>query len=882
MSAKACVIGNGSRQDCRWFRIAVRRPDQGRIHCRSFPNADDFRADVTHLVKRFVASDAPAIAALARSGLLIIATSKRVREKRSSSQSCPVLCSSLTRRIAISMFVTILFAAGIATAEEPTFDTTTNAFLKKHCLRCHSDSKQEGDFRVDSLDRDFSNPVAAQKWSEVLFRINAGEMPPPDEKQPNSKEIGHVADVISKQIRDGAATRMAKRGPVQLYRLSRSEYAHTVYDLLGVVFDVEAPGAFNEDPRWQGFDRVGALLSVAPSHVERYFAAANTVVEQAFPEKPVSSKTVRKHVGGGAESDGKRRLLQLGEGWSFSIAHPGRYRIRVRASGLPAFTGRAPRLSLWHKHHKRSFGDRTLDAAEDAPQTLEFEGLFPAAQYEIRNHARTKKHANGGIQLFRNEVIDAEQGLASLTGRERSPWTKVIDENGKPTTPLLLIDWVEIDGPLLTEADNAKRSNVIPEGDAERAEQRADLQRFAERAWRRPVTLDEIEPYVQLVAAEREAGESFRDAYRSALAAILVSRSFFNLEQGSPNENRRHLTDFELASRLSYFLWSSMPDDELLNAARDGKLTSPKGLSEQLERMLVDSKIDRFLDSFPKQWLQLHRVGMFQPDPGLYPNYGPDLEESMVRETTEYFAEMFRKNLPLREAIDSNWTMLDRRLALHYGVSQPATPTMSRVEVPSDSGRGGILTHASTLSLTSDGTRHRPVHRGAWLSETILAYTPPPPPPNVDPLEPVTVSETKTTIRSRLEAHATDANCVSCHAKIDPFGLAFENFDAIGRWRDVERVEGGQGDNPPVDASGTLPDGRTFSGPREFKKLLAANEKRLAYAFVEQLATYALRRVTTIDDEEQLQAIVNSAKEDGYGVRTLIRALVTSELFRQR
>ena len=799
------------------------------------------------------------------------------------SQCRQSLQSSITRRAAMLVVVPFLWANSTTNGHEATFDATTRSFLKAYCLHCHGESKQEGDFRIDKLERDFSNSVTAMKWSEVLFRINAGEMPPPDEKQPAPKEIGHIADLISAEIREGAATRMAQRGPIQLYRLSRQEYAHTVYDLLGVVFDVEAPGAFTEEPRWQGFDRVGALLPVAPSHIERYFDAATTVVEQAFPERPVHAKTIRKHASGGADSDGQRRLLQLGEGWSFSIAHPGRYRIRVRASGLPAFTGRTPRLSLWHKHHKRTYGDRALDAAEDAPETLEFEALFPAAQYEIRNHARTKKHANGGIQLFRNEVIDAQLGLASLTGGHRSPWTKVVDESGAPTMPLLLIDWVEIDGPLLCEADKPKRSHVIPAEESGRAEQRRSLQRFAERAWRRPVSQNEIEPYAQLVFAECQAGEAFRDAYRSALVGILVSHSFFNLELGSPIENRLYLTDFELASRLSYFLWSSIPDDELLKAARDGKLTSsPKGLSEQLDRMVADSKIDRFLDSFPKQWLQLHRVGMFQPDPGLYPQYGPDLEESMVHETTKYFAEMFRHDLPLREAVDSNWTMLDRRLALHYGVPEPPQLEMKRVELTSDSGRGGILTHASILSLTSDGTRHRPVHRGAWLSEVILGYTPPPPPPNVDPLEPVTGDEEKTTIRSKLEAHATEANCVSCHAKIDPFGLAFENFDAIGRWRDVERVDGGRGANPAVDASGTLPDGRKFSGPQEFKQLLAAEEERLANAFVKQLATYALRRVTTVDDEAQLRAIVNAASEDGYGVQSLLRELVTSELFRRR
>ena len=346
--------------------------------------------------------------------------------------------------------------------------------------------------------------------------------------------------------------------------------------------------------------------------------------------------------------------------------------------------------------------------------------------------------------------------------------------------------------------------------------------------------------------------------------------------------NREQLNDFELASRLSYFLWSSMPDGKLFAAARSGRLRSPETLAAELERMIADPKFDRFVDSFPKQWLQLHRVGMFQPDPGLYPEYGPWLEESMIAETTAYFAEMFRNDAPIRQAIDSNWTMMNSRLALHYGLPRPQRRGMTRVELTADSGRGGILTHASILSLTSDGTRHRPVHRGAWVSEAILAYTPPPPPPNVDPIEPVTGQQPKVTIRSKLEAHATSPNCVSCHAKIDPLGLAFENFDAIGRWRDVERVEGGVGDHPPVDASGRLPDGRTFDGPVEFKKLLAADEQHLAEAFLEQLATYALRRVMTVDDVEQLRATAESTSDEDYGVQSLVRGLVMSDLFRKR
>jgi len=784
--------------------------------------------------------------------------------------------SALTALVAAAFLLT----AATATAGEtslPGFEKTATDFLQTHCTRCHDESKQKGKFRLDKLGTDFADPATAEKWSEVLFRINAAEMPPKEEPQPTAKELGGIAEVLARKISEGSAARMARRGPVQHYRLSRQEYAHTIHDLLGVVFDVEAPGALNEDTRWHGFDRIGAMLAVAPSHIERYFEAADAVVALAFPDQEVVSKVDRRIVG-----EGKRQLLQLGEGWTFSVKSPGRYRIRIRASGLPAFSGLPPRLSLWHTHHRRSFAGAYLTTPETEPATLEFAGLFPAGTYEVRNHGRTQRAVNGSIALFRNEKIDAAKPVASLTAGQRSPWTKVVDENGKPTMPLLLVDWVEVEGPLLTAEDRAKCDGVFPADENKPEEWRRGLRRFAERAWRRPVTESEIERFAALVAAEREAGESFHSAYRSALAAVLVSRRFLSLEEGDPDKNRPQIDGFELASRLSYLLWSSMPDERLFASARSGDLRSPDKLAQEFDRMIADPKAARFLDSFPKQWLQLHRVGMFQPDSKLYPDYDPWLEESMVLETTASFAELFRNDRPLREAFDSNWTMLNARLARHYGLPPSSSADLTRVTLKPESGRGGLLTHASILSLTSDGTRHRPVHRGAWLSEAILAFTPPPPPPNVDPLEPVPADKPKTTIRAQLQAHATSANCVSCHAKIDPLGLAFENFDAIGRWRETERVQGGTGDDPRVDASGVLPDGRTFANAAEFKKLIAADERRLAEAFVEQLATYALRRVMTVDDKDQLRAIVAASKEAHYGVRSLIRALVLSELFRKR
>ena len=755
-------------------------------------------------------------------------------------------------------------------------DVSSRAFFKVHCLRCHDSEKQKGKFRLDNLSTDFTNPLIAEKWSEVRFRVNAGEMPPEEEKQPSANEIGGVVDELTRRIREGSAARLAKRGLLEHYRLSRQEYANTVFDLLGVVYDVEAPGTFNEDPRLHGFDRIGSKLSVAPSHVERYLEAAEAVVGQALADSDTRTKTDRNSAG-----EGKRRLLQLGEGWGFDLKHSGRYRLRIRASGLPAFSGRIPRLSIWHRHHKRSFDGVDLVATEDDPELIEFEGLFPSGGYDIRNHARTRNHANGAYKLFRNQTIDATNAVATLKTRHPSPWTKVVDEQGRPVMPLLLVDWIEIEGPLKTEADLAKRKGLLPTDKTNANEIRSCLKQFAERAWRRPVPDAEMEQYVKLIAAEQEAGESFKSAYRAALASMLVSRSFFNIEEGSPNEKRAMVNDFELASRLSFFLWSSMPDEPLFAAARSGKLHRPDILEQQVDRMLADPKITRFLESFPVQWLQLHRVGMFQPDPKLYPEYDPWLEESMVLETTAYFAELFNENLPLREAIDSDWTMLNSRLAIHYGLTGPHPRGVTRVTLGPETGRGGILTHASILSLTSDGTRHRPVHRGAWVSEAILAHTPPPPPPNVDPLEPVVGDKPKTTIRTQLEAHATDPNCVSCHSKIDPLGLAFENFDAIGRWRTTERVQGGVGDDPLVDASGKLPDGRNFANPAEFKQLLAGDE-RLAKAFLEQLATYALRRVMTVDNMEAIQSIAKGARDEGNGVKTLIRKLILSDLFQKR
>ena len=373
-----------------------------------------------------------------------------------------------------------------------------------------------------------------------------------------------------------------------------------------------------------------------------------------------------------------------------------------------------------------------------------------------------------------------------------------------------------------------------------------------------------------------------KDAYQAAMLGVLTSRHFTYLVEGEV-EKRKRLTNHELASRLSYFLWSSMPDSQLFAKAKTGELlTNPKSLESEVDRMLSDSKINRFIDDFPRQWLQLHKLGMFPPDLKLYPDYEVWLEASMREEVVHFFREVFDKNLSLDSFIQSNWTMANPRLCEFYGLPEPDKGGFQKVSLRPEHNRGGLLTTGAILGLTSDGTRHRPVHRGVWVSEAFLGKTPPPPPANVDPIEPNPPDNPKATIRQKLEAHAKDPNCAACHKNIDPLGLAFDQFDAIGQWRTHEIVAKGKGANPPVNPSGKLPDGRPFADAHEFKNLLLDDADRFLHAFVEHLCTYALRRVLTVDDRKDIEAIVQNAKLKKSKLREVIRAVALSDLLRKR
>lgn len=786
-----------------------------------------------------------------------------------------------------SILVLLLTGCAIGSvraADRDAYEVDALPFFKAHCLRCHDDKQQKGEFRLDTLARDFGTQQTAERWAEVLFRINSGEMPPKTEPQPTAEELGKVAEWISSRSKEGEAKRMARRGPVAHYRLSRQEYAQSVYDLLGVHFDPSMPGALNDDPRWHGFNRIGSVLTLSPSHVERYLRAAETILQQAYPATPTPS-TVKRQT---AAAPDRWLIYPSRLHGDIHAPAPGLYRIRVQLSALPSFKGRLPRLSLWNNSLKRAEVGLDILASEGKPKIVEFQTFLPQGGFQMINEAPGKLDDGPAVGNTPTTIRRLKDYRPTPTGY------KLLLEDGRPIFPLLLVDWYECEGPIIPETDLKKREaffpselNAAPPTNPQQLDKllrnsRESLSRFMAGAWRRPPTTVEVDRLMKLIAAERAAGENLRSAYLAAMAAVLTSQNYYYLVEGSAAQQREQVNDWELASRLSYFLWNSMPDNELFEQASRGGLHLSDVLRRQLQRLLNDPKSSRFTESFPRQWLQLHRVGQFAPDPELYPDYDKWLERSMVLESTGFFNEVFARNASIREFLGSNWTVMNARLAMHYGKEFAPETGFHRVPLIDADHRGGVLTQASVLSLTSDGTRHRPVHRGVWVSEAIFGRTPPPPPPNVEPLEPTPSNRAKATIRDQIQAHTTHATCAACHKKIDPLGLAFDNYDAIGRWRTTEKVSGGLGDDPPVQAGGILPNGKKFQGADDFKQLLVADVDRFAEAFVQQLATYALRRVMTVDDLAAIKSIAAQSKPDEYRLRSILENLILSDLFQKR
>jgi len=821
---------------------------------------------------------------------------------------------SLLARLGNRLALALCMLAGLACAADAAgvpealrdFNAAVAPFVESHCSECHGEKKQKGDLRLDTLSRDFANASVAGHWMDVMDRITSGDMPPKKQPRPKPEDITRVAELITAQLNEAEAAHQAAEGEKVSYRrLSRDEFRNTIRDLLGITYDASDPSGLPEDPDWQGFERIGSVLTVSPAHIEKYLAAAEANLNEALalgtrPEHQLIHwdpfmlrwgyrwpSMEREYRARGNAAKVRDDIVPNngvngtpGDNQMLTLASAGEYLVRVRLSGLRPAGGSPPRLSVNAIDLGRVLYEGDIEAPEDKPVTIEFRAHLPAGVHPIRI-LNAVPGANPEDHSARPSA-----GHAFLDLHARAPWqAKLTDDDYRPLVPILLLDWVEWEGPLVPAWPPAAHKEIFfagdqPNGDAAYAQE--ILTRFISRAYRRPARPPEVERLTKLVEHQRQQGEGFTAALKSGLLAALCSQSFLYLVEGRADAPAAKLDDWEIASRLSYFLWGSMPDERLMELARTGALSQAETLRAEVRRMLADAKAMRFAVAFPRQWLQLRRVGMFAPDRKLYPDYDDYLEKSMVAETTGFFREVLTRNLGLREFLDSDWTILNERLAGHYGISGVVGEEMRRVALTPDAHRGGLLTQAAILSLTSDGTRHRPVHRGKWILESIIGKAPPPPPANVPAIKVSAPNQPKASLRAKLEAHREDATCASCHRKIDPLGLAFDNYDAIGHWRTVETVRDGAGADPVIDASGELPDGRTFTDAAGLKQLLVADLDKFAAAFCEKLATYALRRGMTFADRNALAAIAAQSKGQDYHMATLIENLVLSDLFHAR
>ena len=748
-------------------------------------------------------------------------------------------------------------------------------FLQANCLDCHTGDAPEGGLNLEKLGAELNNAEVLRRWVRIHDRVASGEMPPKD------------APAITPQARQQFATSLSSAltkadeqlRHTMLRRLNRVEYENTVRDLFDIRIDVQS--MLPEDPTAYGFDNIGDVLALSPEQLEIYLQAADKALDQVF----------------GADREPKRVNARLPLGRDpFASRSIGRLFVKTDDDSLVAFQG------YWCPTVFQA-GQATVDGT-----------------YHVKIHAKTyqtdkplvmavyggdvivgrgPKHLVGYFDVAAGKewtVIEFDDFLEARGSYQMKPYQLQAPTQGDKRFegPGLMIGEVEVVGP--SEAwppeSRAKLLGNLDLKQATLADARPILTRLLPRAFRRPIEQEDVEHYLKLVQTEMAAGRPFLAALRVALQAILCSPEFLFREE--PTTDAKKISQHALASRLSYFLWSSMPDDELLALAAAGRLERPEVLRQQVERMLKDKKSTRFVENFTGQWLNLRDINFTEPDMRQYPEFDEMLRYSMVEETQRFFREVLDHDLPLTQFVDSDWTILNERLAVHYGISDVAGQQFRRVKLPADCVRGGVLTQASVLKVTANGTNTSPVVRGLWVLENILGQHIPPPPSGVAAIEPDIRGAT--TVREQLDKHRNVASCASCHSKIDPPGFALESFDPIGGWRDWYRSLGeGEKVNleiyrrkvqyrkgPSVDASGQLANGQQFADVRAFKKLVLAHPDQISRCLTEKLLTYATGREMGFSDRLEMNSIVDRVSKQQNGFRSLIHEVVLSNTFRAK
>ncbi|MEX1098418.1 MAG: DUF1592 domain-containing protein [Planctomycetales bacterium] len=808
-------------------------------------------------------------------------------------------------------------AAGGASAEPeaatrtPGFDEVLRPFLKDHCIHCHGGTDPEAGLRLDAISADLADGVDAASWENVLERVQAGEMPPPDEPRPPAAETKAVLEWIDAGLRQ--AERKSGAGTVAIRRLNNREYDNTIRDLLGV--DCRPAQSFPPDDRANGFDNVGSALSVSPLLLEKYVEAAGLVARRALD--PTRPAVIRERLHGpdfvkrkdldpeapvivvSRDEGGSETLLPYflrSQGKRILSLAPGEYRIRLRANAVGATTGSVA-LSREQITYLERF--QKLPPGFESPRLLFY--CSDGREREVVGRIVTDRETREYELRFYAEAGRTFEFI--LENAARVIPRRFSIEDYLELGPGVNVHWIEVEGPLAESWPTPVQKRVFFRGeDAEKTRDYAKeiLERFASRAFRRPASPEQVERLLRAYDAARAGDRSFEEGVIDAVQVALCSPSFLYLVEpatspSTPGE-KRPLDAYELASRLSYFLWSSMPDDELFAAAADGSLLrDDRALAEQVRRMLKDPKSAALTDGFLSQWLQLEKLNEVAVDRRMYRDYDDYLKDLFQQETEAFFAEALHRDRSVLTFIDSDFAMLNDRLAQHYGIEGVAGAELRPVALPPGSRRGGLVTQGSVLTMTTCGTRTSPIHRGLWVMETLLG-TPPPPPPRDIPELPPDVQGTQT-MRERLTKHRADPSCARCHDMIDPLGFALENYDVIGAWRERMPVprsgpassdpaargrSRSTGPPPVIDASGVMPGGKAFQGPDDFRKLLLDRKDDFCRGLVERLLAYALGRGLTRGDRSTVDALTRSLVANDYRLPALIVEITKSEPFQTK
>lgn len=799
------------------------------------------------------------------------------------------------------------------------FRDDVRPLLVRYCLNCHGEKKQNAKIRFDMLDPNMATGDDGETWHDALNALNQGDMPPEEAAQPMSAEREMLVSWMTAELKRATAVRRSTGGRVVMRRLTRYEYANTMRDLLGVDDDF-AKTLPPEPASPDGFKNNGASLGMSPLQIEHYLETARKALEKAIVvgDQPDMVRVEKGSIGGEGYGQGSEKQIPSAGMMIFPPSPlEGPFRLQVTASAESVAGAEPPVLSvhLGYRNSPNNFriklvGETTLTGTADKPQTFELRGRMENFPHPDPT-TPLKERRNPGLRVGFGNSYYAKYPAGILLEKPQAPdgkksklsdFERLVKEAKKETQPgeegmpRIKIHSVVYEAPYYDVWPPEHHTRIVfpsPLREThERDYARAVIERFMTRAFRRPVTNAEVDDLMRVYDAYRPTVDSLALAMHEVLPEVLVAPEFLYLLEPTGNSDRQPLTDHELATRLSFLLWSTMPDDELIAAADDGRLQDDAFLEKTVRRMIDDERFWNFIANFTDQWLKLDELNRIAINPDYYPEFDNLLKQDMRLETQHFFAEILRRDLSVFNLLDSDFAMLNRSMAEHYGVQGPRSDRFERVALRPEDHRGGLLGQASILLRNSNGEDSHPILRGTWIKDRLLGDPPASPPPDVPELEKDNPDLAKLSLKRQLEIHRQRESCNRCHKEIDPWGVPLEHFDAIGQWRMMRRAlvprknnagtRLGESDSP-IEADSRLSNGDEIRGFEELKAYLLNQEReRFVRAFVDRMLTYALGRNLEVIDELAVDQLVADFAASNYQVDELIVAMTKSNAFRTK